>query len=128
MAENKQNKQNKQYVTHPQANGNVLISEDVIATIVTNAVTDVKGVVSLTTKPGADIVEFIGKKNWGKGIKVQVTQDNEVSLDVNITVSYGQSVVTVAKDVQKAISKAVEELTGITIATVNVNVCGIVRQ
>lgn len=122
------NKQNKQYVSHPQANGNVLISEDVIATIVANAVADVKGVVSLTTKPGADIAEFIGKKNWGRGIKVSVSEDNEVSLDVNITVSYGQRVVSVAQDVQKAISNAVEELTGITIATVNVNVCGIVRQ
>lgn len=123
-----ENKQNKQYVSYPQAHGNVLISEDVIAAIVANAVTDVTGVVSLSTKPGADIVEFIGVKNWGKGIKVSVSSENEVSLDVNIIVSYGQSVVSVAKDVQKAISNAVEELTGVTIATVNVNVCGIVRQ
>lgn len=119
---------NKQYVTHVQANGNVLISEDVIATIVAHAVTEVKGVVSLNTKPGADIAEFIGKKNWGKGIKVLVNADNEVSIDCNITVSYGQSVVTVAKDVQAAIHNSVEELTGVTIAAVNVNVCGIVRQ
>lgn len=122
------NKQNKQYVTHPQANGNVLISEDVISTIVAHAVADVKGVVGLSTKPGADIAEFIGKKNWGKGIKVLVDENNEVSIDCNVNVSYGQSVVSVAKDVQKAITNSVEELTGVTIATVNVNVCGIVRQ
>ena len=119
---------NKQYVTHAQANGNVLISEDVIATIVSHAVADVKGVVSLSTKPGADIAEFIGKKNWGKGIKILVNADNEVSIDCNVTVSYGQSVVSVAKDVQVAIHNAVEELTGVTIAAINVNVCGIVRQ
>ena len=119
---------NKQYVTHTQANGNVLISEDVIATIVAHAVTEVKGVVGLSTKPGADIAEFIGKKNWGKGIKIMVNADNEVSIDCNVTVSYGQSVVAVAKDVQVAIHNAVEELTGVVIAAVNVNVCGIVRQ
>ena len=122
------NKQNKQYVTNVQTNGNVLISEDVIATIVAHAVAEVKGVVSLNTKPGADIAEFIGKKNWGRGIKILINADNEVSIDCNITVSYGQSVVTVAKDVQAAISNAVEELTGVVIAAVNVNVCGIVRQ
>lgn len=119
---------NKQYVTQIQKNGNVLISEDVFASIVAHAVTDVKGVVGLSTKPGADIAEFIGKKNWGKGIKILVNEDNEVSIDCNVTVSYGQSVVDVAKDVQAAIHNAVEELTGVTIAAVNVNVCGIVRQ
>lgn len=119
---------NKQYVKQVQTNGNVLISEDVIATIVAHAVTDVKGVVGLSTKPGADIAEFIGKKNWGKGIKILVNEDNEVSIDCNVTVSYGQSVVSVAKDVQVAIHTAVEELTGVTIAAVNINVCGIVRQ
>ncbi len=119
---------NKQYITHAQANGNVLISEDVIATIVAHAVTEVKGVVGLSTKPGADIAEFIGKKNWGKGIKILVNEDNEVSIDCNVTVSYGHSVVAVAKDVQAAIHNAVEELTGVVIAAVNVNVCGIVRQ
>ena len=34
----------------------------------------------------------------------------------------------IAKAVQAAIHTAVEELTGVTIAAVNVNVCGIVRQ
>lgn len=119
---------NKQYVTHVQRNGNVLISEDVIATIVAHAVAEVKGVVGLSTKPGADIAEFIGKKNWGKGIKITVNADNEVSIDCNVTVSYGQSVVAVAKDIQAAIHNSVEELTGVVIANVNVNICGIVRQ
>lgn len=119
---------NKQYVTHVQSNGNVLISEDVIATIVAHAVAEVKGVVGLSTKPGADIAEFIGKKNWGKGIKITVNADNEVSIDCNVTVSYGQSVVAVARDIQAAIHNSVEELTGVVIANVNVNICGIVRQ
>ena len=119
---------NKQYVTHVQSSGNVLISEDVIATIVAHAVAEVKGVVGLSTKPGADIAEFIGKKNWGKGIKITVNADNEVSIDCNVTVSYGQSVVAVSKDIQAAIHNSVEALTGVVIANVNVNICGIVRQ
>ena len=119
---------NKQYVKQVQTNGNVLISEDVIATIVAHAVTDVKGVVGLSTKPGADIAEFIGKKNWGKGIKVLVAEDNSVSIDCNVTICYGQSVVAVANAVQDAVTSALESMAGLVISAVNVNVCGIVRQ
>ena len=37
--------ENKQYITHAQENGSVMISEDVIATIVANAVSEVEGIV-----------------------------------------------------------------------------------
>jgi uncharacterized alkaline shock family protein YloU len=119
--------ENKQYVTQVQEFGSVLISEDVIAAIVSHAVTDVEGVVSLNVKPGADIIELLGKKNWGKGMKITIAQDDSVSIDCNITVAYGHSVVTVAKNVQDAIGNALESMAGVNIAAVNVNVCGIVR-
>ena len=119
--------ENKQYVTQAQEFGSVLISEDVIAAIVSHAVTEVEGVVSLNVKPGADIIELLGKKNWGKGMKITIAQDDSVSIDCNITVSYGHSVVTVAKNVQDAIGNALESMAGVNIAAVNVNVCGIVR-
>ena len=120
--------ENKQYITQPQENGCLMISEDVIATIVAHAVGDVEGVVCLNVKPGADIVELIGKKNWGKGMKIAIGQNNELTIDCNITVCYGQSVVTVAKAVQDAVANALESMAGVTIEAINVNVCGIVRQ
>ena len=118
---------NKQYVTQVQENGTVMISEDVIATIVSRAVTEVDGVVGLDVKPGADIAELIGK-NWGKGLKIVIGQNDELYIDCNITVKYGESVVTVAKAAQEAIHTALESMAGVTIAEVNVNVCGIARQ
>ena len=120
--------ENKQYVTQAQEGGSVLISEDVIASIIAHAVSEVDGVVSLNTKPGADIAELIGKKNWGKGIKITIAEDDSVTVDCNVSVSYGQSVVDVAKAVQFAITNALESMAGISIAAVNVNICGIVRQ
>lgn len=119
---------NKQYITQTQENGTVQISEDVIATIVCNAVSEVEGIVGLSTKPGADIADMIGKKNWGKGLKVLIGQDNSLTVDCNVNIGYGQSVVTVAKAVQDAVADAVESATGIKLAAVNVNVCGIIRQ
>ena len=73
--------ENKQYIAQEQELGTVLISEDVIATIITNAVSEVEGIVGLSTKPGADIADVIGKKNWGKGIKITIDQDNAISVD-----------------------------------------------
>ena len=120
--------ESKQYITQVQQCGSVMISEDVIATIVAHAVSEVEGVVGLSTQPGADIAELIGKKNWGKGMKVIIGEDDELYIDCNITVCYGQSVVTVATAVQEAIYNALESMAGVTISSVNVNVCGIVRQ
>ena len=119
---------NKQYVTQTHENGSVLISEDVIASIVSHAVAEVEGIVGLSVKPGADIADMIGKKNWGKGMKIVINQDETVHIDCNVNVGYGQSVVTVAKAVQDAVTAAVESTAGVKVAAVNVNVCGIIRQ
>lgn len=120
--------ENKQYIMQTQEKGSVMISEDVIATIVEHAVGEVEGVAGLSVKAGADIAEFIGKKNWGKGIKIMIAEGNDLSIDCNVIVCYGQSVVNVANSVQEAITNAVESMVGTPIKSVNVNVCGIVRQ
>ena len=119
--------ENKQYVTQAQDNGSGLISEDVIATIVAHAVEEVEGIVGLNVKPGADIIEMIGKKNWGKGLKITIAEDDSLSVDCNVNVAYGHSVVTVAKAVQDSVTNALESMAGVTVSAVNVNVCGIVR-
>ena len=120
--------ENKQYITQNQEHGCVMISEDVVATIVLNALTEIEGFAGLSTKPGADIVDLIGKKNWGKGIKVTITEAEELVIDCNVLIGYGQSVVNVAKTIQTAVSAALESTTGAKVLGVNVNVCGIVRN
>lgn len=119
---------NKAYITQVQENGSVMISEHVIATIVDHAINEVDGIVGLSTKPGADIAEMIGKKSWGKGLRITINENDEVYIDCNVVVSYGQSVVTVANSLQVAVTNAVESMTGIKVASVNVNVCGIAQQ
>ena len=111
----------RQYITQIQENGNVMISEDVIAAIVEQTLAEADGVV----KGGSDVV---GKKSWGKGIRIAIAEDNSLTIGCNIIVGYGESVVNVAKAVQEAIAMAVESVTGVTVTDVNVNVCGIVRK
>ena len=111
----------KQYITQIQENGNVMISEDVIVAIVEQTLAESDGVV----KGGADVV---GKKSWGKGVRIAIAEDNSVSIGCNIIVGYGESVINVANAVQESITTAIESVTGVTVTDVNVNVCGIVRK
>lgn len=111
----------KQYITQAQENGNVMISEDVIATIVEHTLTEVEGV----AKGGTEVV---GKKSWGKGLRIAIAEDNTLTIGCNIIVNYGESVIHVAKAVQEAITTAVESVTGVNVSDVHVNVCGIVRK
>lgn len=118
----------KQYITQAQENGTVMIYEDVIATIVTQAVSDVEGVDGLSVKTGAEIVDLIGKKSWGKGMKILIGEDNSLTIDCDVIVKYNYAVVDVAKACQQAVANAIEAVTGIRVTQVNVNVCGIARQ
>ena len=104
----------------------VQISEEVISTIVLNALTEVEGYAGLSSKPGADIADLIGK-NWGKGMKIVIGENNELTISCNVQIVYGNSVIEVAKNAQQAIAAAVENAAGVKVKEVNVNISGIVR-
>ena len=119
---------NKNYISQPQENGCVFISGDVIATIAQHALSEIDGFAGLSTKSGADVVDLVGRKGFGKGIKVTVTEDNKLYIDCNVLVAYGTNVMNVAKVIQRAIANAVESTTGNKVDGVNVNISGIIRK
>lgn len=119
---------NKQYITQHQENGTVFISEDVVAAIVSHCISEVDGIAGLNAKPGADILDIAGKKNWNKGLKIQIDQDNTMHINANVNIYYGHSVVEIASAVQTAVMNALEATTGVQVKDVNVNICGIIRK
>ena len=106
----------KRYITQNQENGTVMISDDVVAAIAEHSLMEVEGATLLR-----DI------KNWNKGIKILIAEDNSVAISINVTVTYGFSVVDVANAVQKAVTASVENRTGVKVSEVNVNICGIAK-
>ena len=102
--------ENKDYMTKELENGAVHINEDVITTVVLAAIRDVEGVVSL--------------KNDRKGIRLTLGED-DVTVDCGLVLLYGHSVVEIAKNVQNAVTNAVESMTGLKVSRVDVNVVGI---
>jgi len=119
---------NKHYITQFQDHGKLQISEDVIADIVAHSIREVKGIVSLNMRTGADFAEFLGKKNWARGIKVTISQNDDVRIDCNISVRFGENVVDVSKAAQQAVINEVESVTGLKVKSVNMNVYGIIHQ
>ena len=112
------------YITCREANGSINISEDVIAGMVRNAALEVEGVAGLANTAGAEISELLGIRTLSKGVKVQFA-DEKVVVDTIITVSYGSSVVKVARAVQEKGLAAVQATTGLEQVEVNVHVTGI---
>lgn len=112
------------YITCHEANGSINISEDVISTMVRTAITEVDGVAGISNTAGAELAELIGIKTVFKGVKVQIVDDT-VKVDAIILVRYGCNIVNVAKEVQSSVTEAVQAITGIEKAEINVHVSGV---
>lgn len=120
--------ESKQYITQNQQNGTVQISEDVIGSIISVAVTETEGVAGFGAKMGSDLAELLGKKNRGKGIRLTIGEDDSLTVECDVVAYYGYEVFAVAKKVQENVSAAVASMTGVSPVTVNVNVCGIIQE
>lgn len=114
----------KEYLIHEHENGKIFISEDVIASIAALAVRDVEGVYGLSISSSFDIGNILRKKNLGQGIRVEFKEDGMV-IACNLVVKMGCAVMTVAQNVQEAITEQVTSMTGERPVRINVNVCGV---
>lgn len=112
---------NKDYISKIQDEGAIHISEDVIASIAAAAVTEVEGVCGLS----ANMAELLNKKSLSKGVKLSLGENDEISIDCNVIALYGHPVMDLAKNIQSAVSDAIAAMTGLSVAAVNVNVCGV---
>lgn len=112
------------YISCKAENGSINISEDVISTMVRTVITEIDGVAGISNTAGAELAELIGIKTVSKGIKVQIVDDT-IKVDAVILVRYGCNIVNVAKEVQNSVTEAVQAITGIDKAEVNVHVSGV---
>ena len=117
--------ENKEYISRIEAEGSINISEDVITMIAMEAIKEVAGVGGISNAVAGK--EFLGKKNPFKGVKVSI-EEERVTVDAYILVTYGNSVNEVAKQVQTSVGKAAGDMTGLDIAAVNVHVSGVLFE
>lgn len=110
--------------TNIDNDGNVFISDEVVATIASIAAKSIEGVSAMYGSITGDFVELLGKKNPGKGVKVTIT-DRDVEIDMFVVVEYGMKIPDVAWEIQEKTKSEVEAMTGLNVVAVNVNIEGI---
>lgn len=118
--------ENKGYMTLPEEKGNIQIAEDVIAAIAVGAVREVDGVSGMMTNMGG-LPDITGKKNPQKslkGVRIDMAEE-QLTLDIYLTVEYGHAIPEVAANAQKAVASAVEAMTGCSVSAVNIHVGGV---
>ena len=102
----------------------IRISEEVIATIAGIAASENENVALMGGGFVDGIAGMFGKKSPGKGIKVEKKEDL-VYIDMAVIMQYGCKIHEVAREMQARVRNAVETMTGMEVAAVNVNVLGV---
>ena len=107
--------------------GEVKIADEVVAIIAALAATEVEGVASMAGNIKNELISMLGMKNLSKGVKVDVLEGIvTVYLTLNIKSDY--SIVEVSKKVQEKVKSAVENMTGLEVADVNIKIAGVVME
>ncbi|RHW41118.1 Asp23/Gls24 family envelope stress response protein [Neobacillus notoginsengisoli] len=104
--------------------GKVEIAPEVIEVIAGIAASEVEGVASMRGNFATGVVEKLGKKNHGKGIKVELT-DSGIKVDVFCMMKFGVSIPSVAQKVQDNIRQALLNMTALETEEVNIHIVGI---
>lgn len=104
--------------------GKVKIHHEAISTIACHVVSTISGVVEMSGSIVENIAEKLGKKNPDKGIKTEIMGE-EVKIDVSVIVKYGSKIPEIAWQIQKNVRKTIEEMTGLHVTNVNINIEGV---
>ncbi|NLU11435.1 MAG: Asp23/Gls24 family envelope stress response protein [Tepidanaerobacter acetatoxydans] len=104
--------------------GSIKIADDVVEVIAGLAATEVEGIAGMSGGIVGGITEILGRKNLAKGVKVEVNE-KEAVVDLYVIVDYGVRIPEVAWNVQENVKKAIENMTGLSVAEVNIHVQGV---
>ena len=104
--------------------GEVKIADEVVAIIAGLAATEVEGVSSMAGNITNELVSKLGMKNLSKGVRVEVLS-GIVNVDVALNIAYGYSIPEVSAKVQERVKSAIENMTGLEVADVNIKVAGV---
>ncbi len=115
----------KDDATNVEIATNLNISEDVIGIIAGLAASEVEGIAGMTLGFVDGINQILGgNKKYSKGVKITL-DERKVTIDLYVNVTYGVRIPDIAWAAQNAVKTAVENMTGLDVVAVNINVQGI---
>ncbi len=105
--------------------GELVISEEVISAIATNAAKDVDGIAGFSNRP-VDVVNTIKKGSLKVMSPVRVLADGEdLNISIYVNMLPGKKIRQVAEEVQRAVKESVQNMTGKLVSKVNVIIAGL---
>ncbi|MCL2218157.1 MAG: Asp23/Gls24 family envelope stress response protein [Defluviitaleaceae bacterium] len=108
-----------------ESGGVVRIADEVLARIAGTAALEVEGVAGLAGYFQGESTPKAVRKQFAKGINVAVA-DKTVTLGLAITMRMGAKLHEVASEVQQRVKSAIETMTGLNVAEVNVSVSAVI--
>lgn len=106
--------------------GHVTITNEVISTVAGGAAIECYGIVGMASKNQLKdgIAEILRKENFSKGVVVR-QDENLISIDMYIIVSYGTKISEVAHNVQSQVKYTLDKTLGLPIHAINIYIQGV---
>ena len=104
--------------------GEVKIADEVVAIIAGLAAMEVDGVASMSGNATRELISKLGMKSLSKGVKVDVLE-GIVTVSLKLNLKYGYNVMHICQKVQEKVKAAIENMTGLTVADVNIRIAGV---
>lgn len=106
--------------------GNIVIDNEVIATYAGSVAVECFGIVGMAAVNMKDgLVKLLKRDYLNHGINVTVDENNKITIDFHVIVSYGVSIETVSDNLISTVKYKVEEFTGMEIKKINILVEGV---
>ncbi len=106
--------------------GTIMINGEVIATYAGSVAVECFGIVGMAAVNMKDgLVRLLKKDYLTHGINVAVDNENKITIDFHVIVSYGVSIRTVSENLIDTVKYKVEEFTGMQIEKINIYVEGV---
>ena len=106
--------------------GKVTIDQDVIATYAGSVAVECFGIVGMAAVNMKDgLVKLLKRDYLTHGINVSIDEENKITIDFHVIVSYGVSIGTVTDNLIDTVKYKVEEFTGMEIRKMNIYVEGV---
>lgn len=111
-------------IQNDASKGEIKIADEVVAIIAALTATEVEGVASMAGNITNELIGKLGMKNLSKGVKVDVLE-GIVTVSLALNLKYNYSIVEVSARVQEKVKNAIENMTGLEVADVNIKVAGV---
>lgn len=104
--------------------GEIKIADEVVAMIAGLAAMEIEGVASIAGNATRELINRLGKKALSKEVKVDVLE-GIVTVSLTMNMKFGYNIKDVTEKVQEKVKTAIENMTGLEVADVNIRVAGV---